>query len=303
MPIKEKSLSLPRNLALETFGGLLIVFWTKVNLLYLLYSWAQRYCLLHLIKQNCLLKTFLGSVIPKLVKKVIINFDLSKASSPPCIPVVVLKNCEPELSFILAQFFSMCLKKSSDCWKVLMVVPVFMNVGERCTAKTSCPISLLSVKSLKNLQIIGLLVTQRNAAFCLISSMVLGLLNQQQILWQLSDRIARTFNRSGATGVVILDISQAFERVWHNGLLHKLKSFGISDQIFGLFSNRQFWVVLNRKSSKEYLVNAGVPQGFVLGFCYTLMTFLMTLSVVLLYMLIVLLSIPNVISHLICGSN
>ena len=119
----------------------------------------------------------------------------------------------------------------------------------------------------------------------------------------MSDRIARTFNRSGATGVVILDISQAFERVWHNGLLHKLKSFGISDQIFGLFSNRQLWVVLNRKSSKEYLVNAGVPQGFVLGFCYTLMTFLMTLYVMLLYMLIVLLSIPNVISHLICGSN
>ena len=129
-----------------------------------------------------MLKTFLGSVTPKLVKKVIINFDLSKASSPHCIPVVVLKNCEPELSFILAEFLSMCLKKSSDCWKVLLVVPVFMNVGERCTAKTSCPVSLLSVKSLKNLQIIGLLVTQRNAAFCLISSMVLGLLNQQQIL-------------------------------------------------------------------------------------------------------------------------
>ena len=38
------------------------------------------------------------SVTPKMVKKVIMNLDLSKASSPDCIPVAVLKNCEPELS-------------------------------------------------------------------------------------------------------------------------------------------------------------------------------------------------------------
>ena len=42
------------------------------------------------------------SVIHKLIKKVIINLDLSKAFGPDCIPVVVLKNFEPELSHILA---------------------------------------------------------------------------------------------------------------------------------------------------------------------------------------------------------
>ena len=42
------------------------------------------------------------SVTPKMVKKVIMNLDLPKASGPDCIPVVVLKNCEPELSYILA---------------------------------------------------------------------------------------------------------------------------------------------------------------------------------------------------------
>ena len=52
MLIKQKSLLLPRNLALGTFGELLIVFSTKINLLYLLYSAVQRYCLVHLIKQN-----------------------------------------------------------------------------------------------------------------------------------------------------------------------------------------------------------------------------------------------------------
>ena len=63
------------------------------------------------------------SVTPKVVKKVITNLDLSKASGPDCIPLVVLKNCEPELSFILAELFSKCLKESCfpDCWKVSLV--------------------------------------------------------------------------------------------------------------------------------------------------------------------------------------
>ena len=56
-----------QNIGSGTFGELPIVFSTKVNLLYLnvlnLYSTAQRCCLLHLIKQNCLLKTFLRILI------------------------------------------------------------------------------------------------------------------------------------------------------------------------------------------------------------------------------------------------
>ena len=52
------------------------------------------------------------SVTPKMVKKVITNLDSSKASSPDCIPVVVLKNCEPEFSDLLAELFNMCLRES-----------------------------------------------------------------------------------------------------------------------------------------------------------------------------------------------
>ena len=82
-------------------------------------------------------------------KKVITNLDLSKASSPDCIPVVVLKNCEPEISYILAELFIKCLRESCfpDCWNVSSVVPVFKNVGERSTAKNNCSVSLLSVVS------------------------------------------------------------------------------------------------------------------------------------------------------------
>ena len=71
------------------------------------------------------------SVTPKMVKKVTMNLDLSKASGPDFIPVVVLKNCEAELSYILAELFNKCLKESCfpDCWKVSLVVPVFKNIG------------------------------------------------------------------------------------------------------------------------------------------------------------------------------
>ena len=96
------------------------------------------------------------SVSPKMVKKVIMNLDLSKASYPDCIPVVVLKNYELELSYILAEIFNKCHNEScfSDCQKVSSVVPVFKSFRERSTAKNYHPVSLLSVwfvKSLKNL--------------------------------------------------------------------------------------------------------------------------------------------------------
>ena len=52
------------------------------------------------------------SVTPKLVEKVIMNLDLTKTSGPDCIPVVALKNCDPELSFILGELFDKCLKVS-----------------------------------------------------------------------------------------------------------------------------------------------------------------------------------------------
>ena len=47
-----------------------------------------------------------------MVRKVVMNLDLSKASGPDCILVVVLKNCELELSYILAEPFNKYLKES-----------------------------------------------------------------------------------------------------------------------------------------------------------------------------------------------
>ena len=84
----------PRNSNLDNSGISLTVFPSRTNLR------------LHNI-----------SVTPKMVKKVITNLELSKAFSPDCITVVVLKNCEPELSHILAELFNKCLWESCfpDC--------------------------------------------------------------------------------------------------------------------------------------------------------------------------------------------
>ena len=89
-----------------------------------------------------------------------------------------------------------------------------------------------------------------------------------QILTVGSDRIASAFNRPGATRAIALNISKAFDRVWHACLLHKLRSYKTSGQIFGLIasslSNRLLRVVLGPKSLKEYQVNFGIPQESIL---------------------------------------
>ena len=188
------------------------------------------------------------SVTPKMVRKVVMNLDLSKTSGPDFIPVVVLKNCEPELSYILAKLFNKCLKESCfpDCWKVSSVVPVFKNVGERSTAKNYRPVSLLSVVG----KVFEKLVNNRIVDYLekcgLFSDFQYGFRSSRStadLLTVASVRIARAFNKSGVTPAVALDISKAFDRVWHADLLHKLTTYGISGQIFGLISpflsNRQ----------------------------------------------------------------
>ena len=152
------------------------------------------------------------------------------------------------------------------------MVPIFKNVGERSTAKNYRPVSLLSVVSKVFEKLVNNRIVDHLQKCGLFSDFQYGFRSSRStadLLTIVSDRIARAFDRSATTRAVALNISKAFDRVWHAGLLHKLKSYRISGQIFGLISsflsNRRIKVVLDEKSSQEYPVNAGVPQGFVLG--------------------------------------
>ena len=250
-----------------------------------------------------------------MVKMVITNLDSSKASGPDCIPVVVLKNCEPELSYILAKLFNNCLKESCfpDCWKVSSVVPVFKNVGERSTAKNYRPVSLLFVVSKVFEKLSNNRIVDHLEKCGLFSDFLYGFNSSRStadLLTVVSDRIAWTFNKSGATQAVALDISKAFDRVWYAGLLHKLKSMEFQVRYLALFllfsvigGFGSFWMGNLHKNIQLMLV---FLKGLflVLHFSYyTLMTFLVMLSVILLSMLMILLSTLNAIRHLICGNN
>ena len=134
--------------------------------------------------------------------------------------------------------------------------------------------------------------------------MVLGLLDQLQIflLLYLTELLELL------TGLGLLKL-QAFDRVWHAGLVHKtqvlwkLKSLAL----FLLFSATDnfewFWMGSLHKNIQLMLE---FFEGLFLGLhfsYYTLMTFLTMLYVILLSMLMILLSILSVIRHLICDNN
>ena len=136
-------------------------------------------------------------------------------SGPDCIPVVVLKNCELELPCILAELLNKCLKESClpDCWKVSSVVPILNNVAEKSTARNYCPVSLLSAVSKVFEKLVNNKIFDHLDKCDLFSDFQYDFSSSRStadLLTVVSNRIARTFNRSGATRAVVLDRSKAF---------------------------------------------------------------------------------------------
>ena len=120
------------------------------------------------------------------------------------------------------------------------MVPVFKNVGERRTVKNYRPVSLLSVVSKVFERLINNNIVDHLVKCSLFSNFKYGFRSCQSpadLLTVVPGIIARNFNRSGATQAVARDISKDFDRVWHTVLLHKLRSYGISGQIFSLASS------------------------------------------------------------------
>ena len=128
--------------------------------------------------------------------------------------VVVLKDCEPELSYILAELFNKCLQESCfpDCWKVSSVVSYLRMLGKGLRPKTTALLVffLWLVKSLNNM------IVDHLEKCGLFSDFQYGFRSSRltaDLVTGVSNRIARAFNRSGATRAIALDISKVFDRV------------------------------------------------------------------------------------------
>ena len=128
---------------------------------------------------------------------------MSKAFASDFIPVLVLKNCKPDLSNILPELFHMRLKESCfpDYWIVSSVVPAFNKCRDN-----RCPCKMWLFSDFQY----GFRYSQSNV----------------DLLTVVFDTIPAVSNKSEATPAVVLHISKVFDKEWHVGLLHKRKSYG-----------------------------------------------------------------------------
>ena len=213
-------------------------------------------------------------ITPQSVAKVISKLDSSTASGPDNIPVIVLQRCSPELSYVLSKLFNKCLVESSfpSCWKCPSVVPAFKNSGERSDPQNYRPISLLPIISKVFESLINSALVSHLESHGLFSDKQYGFRASRSttdLLTVITERFYRALDQCGEARVVALDISKAFDRVWHAGLLHKLRSYGISGRIFKIIESflydRKIKVILDGQHSSIYSITSGVPQGSILG--------------------------------------
>ena len=210
----------------------------------------------------------------RMVAKAICELDVAKATGPDCIPSIVLKMCSPELSPVLSKLYNKCLSESCfpSCWKFSSVVPAYKNDGERSDPGNYRPISLLPVISKMFESFVNDRITKHLERTGLFSDLQYGFRafrSTADLLTVLSERIYNSLDVGGETRAIALDISKAFDKVWHAGLLHKLKAYGVGGCILSIvesfLQDRSMKVVLDGQSSTPYEINAGVPQGSVLG--------------------------------------
>lgn len=207
------------------------------------------------------------------MKKQLLKLDISKASGPDGIPAIVLRNAAPELATPLARLFQLCFDKGHmpSMWKVANVIPCYKK-GDKHVPSNYRPISLLSMLSKVMERLIYDAMWNHLDTHQLLSNRQFGFRaghSTSDALTYVAQRLTNSINDREEARIVCLDISKAFDRVWHRGLLAKLSALGFSGKLLkwlqDYLSNRSLKVILNGKESSVKLINAGVPQGSILG--------------------------------------
>ena len=191
--------------------------------------------------------------------------------------------------------------------KFSTVAPVFKNVGERSTAKSYRPGSLLFVVS----KVIKKLVNNRLVDHLEEQYGFRSFRSTADLLTVVSDRITRDFNRSGVTQAVAFDIFIAYDMFWLAGLLHKRNSYmGFQVRylvVFCLFlviDDFEWFRMGSLHKNIQFMLESLKALFLVQRLSYyTIMTFLMILSAILLSMLMILPTTISVVKNLICDSS
>ena len=199
----------------------------------------------------------------------------NKATGSDGISGQMLLICDDSIVLPLQIIFNNILSTSiyPDTWKIANVTPIFKK-GNKQLIKNYRPISLLPIcgkilekiifNQLYNYLQTNNLITKNQSGFRPGDS------TTNQLIY-LIDEIHQAFDSAECYEVrsVFLDISKAFDKVWHDGLLFKLKQNGVSGHLLDLFNNylcnRKQRVVLNGSFSELSNIESGVPQGSILG--------------------------------------
>ena len=206
---------------------------------------------------------------------IIRSLNPNKAHGLDDISVRMIKICDDALLLPLRLIFESCLTQGvfPQVWKQANVVPIHKK-NSKSLKNNYRPISLLPIfsKILEKLIFDSLyhhldknsLLNQNQSGFRPGDSTVNQLLSIVNSIFSAFDCNPTLDVRS-----VYLDISKAFDRVWHRGLIYKLSQFGISGKLMILIqsflNDRKQRTVLNGKTSTWGTFSAGVPQGSILG--------------------------------------
>ena len=199
--------------------------------------------------------------------------DTTKATGPDGISPKLLHEAGDAIVPSLTKLLNLSLSSAKIplCWKTANVLPLFKK-GDKTDINNYRPVSLLSSVS----KILERVVFKHTYNYikdnALISSNQSGFkpgdstVNQLTFLYH---TFCEALDNKKDVKVVFCDISKAFDRVWHDGLLFKMKKFGINGNILKWFKDylydRHQRVIIRGQASDLGLIKAGVPQGSVLG--------------------------------------